>query len=314
MQLPQLKYKGGSDLMTGKSIRLFLTEGTPHGLICAEIVNWTLRVLVVARGDFGKLARREETRRPGVYLLVGDDPDRPTKRRVYVGESENVLKRLVQHNNDAEKEYWTHTALILSKDDNLTKSHIRFLESRIIRDVCETGRFVLDNSTRPTPAPLPEADTSDMEEFLGQLRILLPVLGFNVMERMTQQQINESGTQVLEQVPIFEMSPVGIHATMRIVDDEFVVQKGSTARKEGVASWTSYRALRDQLVEDGVLVEKEDLEQYVFADDYPFASPSAAAVVYAGNQNGRLVWKLKNTGKSYKDWQEDRLKAVGVDD
>jgi hypothetical protein len=163
-------------MATGKSIRLFLADGSPHGLIAAEIVNWTGCALVVPRAELGKLAKRDETRRPGVYLLVGSDPERLTRERVYVGESENVLARLAGHNRGNEKEFWTRTALILSKDENLTKSHIRFLESRIIADVQSAGRFVLDNPNHPEPPPLPEADQADMEQFLEQLRILLPVL------------------------------------------------------------------------------------------------------------------------------------------
>lgn len=88
--------------MIGKSIRLFLAEGTPHGLISAEIVNWTGRMLVVNRTDLDKLAHRPEARRPGIYLLSGADPEKPSKERVYVGESENVLGRLVQHDRKGE--------------------------------------------------------------------------------------------------------------------------------------------------------------------------------------------------------------------
>jgi len=301
--------------MVGKSIRLFLADGSPHGLISAEIGNWSGRLLVVAQADLAKLARRDEARRPGVYLLAGIDPDKPTRERVYVGESENIFSRLVEHNRLDEKDFWTRTALILSKDENLTKSHIRYLESRIIREVKAVGRFLLDNRNQPDTPPLPESDMADMEGFLSQVRILLPVLGFNLMQRLPQAEPSDDVTPTDEVAPLFEVSPSGLHATMQIVGDEFVVQKGSTARKEGTASWDTYRSLRDQLVEDGILVDSENRKHFVFAQDYAFASPSAAATaIYAGNQNGRLVWKHKKTGQTYKDWQETRLRAAGVND
>jgi Domain of unknown function (DUF4357) len=301
--------------MTGKSIRLFLAEGTAHGLISAEIVNWTGRVLIVNRSDLDKLAQRTEARRPGVYLLAGADPDKPSKERIYVGESENVLARLVQHDRKEEKEFWTRTALVTSKDENLTKSHIRFLESCLIHESRLAGRVVLDNGNVPDPAPLPEADVADMEYFLSQIRLLLPVLGFNLMQRLARADQTEGDNGREEESPLFEMTPIGLQAQMRFVDGEFVVLKGSTARKKGIASWTSYRSLREQLVEDGTLVDADNPDHFVFARDYAFASPSAAAaIIVAGNQNGWLVWKHKPTGKTYKDWQASRLEAAGVSD
>lgn len=300
--------------MIGKSIRLFLADGAAHGLIIAEIVNWTGRVLSVSRADMDKLAGREEARRPGVYLLAGDDPDKPSKDRVYVGESENVFKRLLEHHRRGEKEFWTKTALILSKDENLTKSHVRYLESRIIKEVRLAGRFILDNNTEPDVPAMPEADIADMEFFLEQLRMLLPVLSFNVMQRLEKSDLPDVGMPQDRNTPEFEMAVLGIPASMRIVGDEYVVLKGAMARKAARKSWTSYRSLRDQLVEDGILVDSPDPEFYRFEQDYAFASPSAAAaVIVAGNQNGHLAWKHRQTGQTYKDWQEERLAAAGVD-
>lgn len=205
--------------------------------------------------------------------------------------------------------------MVTSKDENLTKSHIRFLESHLIREIGQADRVVLDNGNEPEPPPLPEADRADMEYFLTQVRLLLPVLGFNLMQRLTtvERPTHDQGQE--DESPLFEMTPIGLHAQMRIVGGEFVVLKGSTARKKGLASWTSYRSLREQLVEDDTLVDADDPEQYVFARDCAFASPSAAAaIVIAGNQNGPTAWKHRATGCTYKDWQDSRLEAAGVSD
>jgi hypothetical protein len=108
--------------------------------------------------------------------------------------------------------------------------------------------------------------------------------------------------------PLFEMSPVGTNATAREYQGEFIVLKGSTARKQGIQSWTSYRQLREQLVQERHLTPGADDRYYVFEHDVPFNSPSAAAaVIVGGNQNGTLVWKVKGTGQSYKDWKDAKL-------
>src|SRR3954463_7612820 len=95
--------------------------------------------------------------------------------------------------------------------------------------------------------------------------------------------------------PIFAMNPVGTGARAQEIDGEFVVLKGSTARKQGIPSWTSYQALRDQLVQEGKLADGPNPSLYVFTEDVPFNSPSAAAaVVFGGNQRGPLVWRTED--------------------
>jgi len=94
-----------------------------------------------------------------------------------------------------------------------------------------------------------------------------------------------------------------------------VVLKGSTARRQGVESWSSGRAVRDALYEEDKLVDGGDPETLVFADNVSFSSPSqAASAVLAANVNGRTRWKIPSTGQTYADWQETRLKMAGVEE
>ncbi|MEQ9379491.1 MAG: GIY-YIG nuclease family protein, partial [Pirellulales bacterium] len=74
-----------------------MVEGTPNGVLTAEISNWTGKLVVCPRWQLEKLARREEPTRTGVYTLVGPDPDSTHRERVYIGESENIFERLKQH-------------------------------------------------------------------------------------------------------------------------------------------------------------------------------------------------------------------------
>jgi hypothetical protein len=93
--------------LNGKTIRIFLADGEPTGILLAEISNWTGKVLVAPRFRRGQLSKREEVRRTGVYLLVGPDPDDPSRALASIGEGDNVLKRLLRHN----------------KNESLTTSH-----------------------------------------------------------------------------------------------------------------------------------------------------------------------------------------------
>lgn len=64
----------------GRSIRLFLVDGTPNGLLTAEIMNWTGHVLTGPRSKLSELVQRPECGRTGIYFLVGPDPDNSLRR------------------------------------------------------------------------------------------------------------------------------------------------------------------------------------------------------------------------------------------
>ena len=299
--------------MNGRTIRIHLVDGSPTGMLAAEIINWTGKVLVSPRSHLAALAKRDEARRTGIYFLVGADPDNRNLERVYVGESDKVLSRLAQHDKDDSKDFWTRTIIVTSKDENLTKSHVRFLESRLIKIVSGTGRAKLANNTAPPAPVLPEADVADMDYFLGQIQMILPVLGFSFLQPRPSFDVTDQ--TVTGATPIFVIESVGVKAEAREVNGEFVVLKGSTVRKQGTDGWVSYRDLRQQLIEANLLVEGENPEYFVFADDFAFASPSAAAAVILGRQaNGRTEWKETTTRKSYANWQELQLKMAGIDD
>lgn len=296
--------------MNGKTIRLYLVDGVSNGILTAELINWTGKILVAPRISLPELSRRDEVKRTGIYVVVGPDPERPERDRVYIGEGDNVLTRLVAHDKDETKDFWTRAVVVISKDENLTKAHGRYLESRLIELAKEAQRASMANGTCP-PAPLlPEPDVADMEYFLNQIQLIFPVLGMDFL----QQKPSLSATSGQLTSPRFVIESVGVHARAAQVGDEFVVLEGSTARKEGVASWDTYRTLRDSLVAEGKLVDDGDSGFYTFREDVAFSSPSAAgSVVLARNCNGRRDWLVEGEGVTYAQWYESQLDSADVE-
>ncbi|QOJ04349.1 MAG: GIY-YIG nuclease family protein [Planctomycetia bacterium] len=295
----------------GRTIRIHLVEGAPTGTLTAEIMNWTGKVVVFSRSQLADAAKRAEAHRTGIYFLVGSDPDNPAREWVYIGEADDVLKRLAYHDRDERRDFWQRTVFIVSKDENLTKAHARYLESRLIQMANEAHRAKVRNDTAPPTPALPEADVADMEYFLEQVVMMMPVLGFGFLQPSPRVEL-AIGTA--PQSPLFRLAAAGVQAEARVVDGQFVVLKGSTARKQGVDSWTSYKGLRADLIESGRIVEGTDPQILVFEENVSFDSPSAAAAVVLGrNSNGRLAWKVADTGKTYADWQALQLELAGVD-
>jgi hypothetical protein len=296
--------------MSGKQIRLFLVDGTPGGLTTAEITNWTGHVLTGTRSDVGALLQRDEARRTGVYLLLGDDEEALGDTRCYIGEADVVADRLRHHLRD--KEFWDRIVVITSKDANLTKSHGRYLESRLIQLAAKAGRATLENGTAPPTPPLPEADISDMDEFLAQLQIVLPVLGVNVI-RVRPVVVKAVGAPASAESPIFVLheSGSGVKAQAQQIDGEFTVLEGSTAVAEwsriGGAestkkSYASYRAHHAQLVAEGVIAVDGGVGR--FTRDHVFSSPSTAGAIVVGRScNGRKEW-VSTEGQTFGVWED----------
>jgi hypothetical protein len=290
---------------SGRQIRLFLVDGTPLGIVTAEIMMWTGKALTAPRSRIADLVRRPEASRTGIYVLMGPDPDRANGAKCYIGEADIIGKRLPRHEGDDDKDFFDRVAIVVSKDENLTKAHARFLESQLIRLTKEAGSVKLANGTDPEFALLPEADRSDMAFFVDQLRIVLPILGFDLFRPSQVSGHHQGDTQN----PIFVLESVGASATGRDSDLGFVVLAGSTARKQGTTGFPEgYRSLRDQLIADGKLLQDQEPGLLRFAADIPFPSPSAAAsVVMARSANGQTEWKERGSGRSYREWRSSQI-------
>jgi hypothetical protein len=66
----------------GKTLRLFLADGTPSGIVVAEIINWSGQVIRVPQALLGDFLARRESNRTRVYLLVGDVGARERRSRI----------------------------------------------------------------------------------------------------------------------------------------------------------------------------------------------------------------------------------------
>jgi len=302
---------------------MYLADGTPGGLLTAEIMNWTGHVIAAPRSDLAALLQRPETARTGIYVLLGDDPESFGGSLAYIGEGDDVGKRLTQHARpeaQGGKDFWDRAIILTSKDANLTKAHARYLESRFIALAQQAERSRLLNGTAPAPLPLPlpEADVSDMEYFIEQAKIILPVLGVNILRSTATMSRSAGATSTgqamsapLPESPVFELGvkKYGITALAREFDGEFTVLEGSCARSSWTGSEHSYKVLHQTLVKHRVIIPGPDPNVSRFSRNYVFASPSAAAAVVVGHQaNGRDLWKLQGSSINYASWQ-----AQGID-
>jgi hypothetical protein len=290
----------------GKSIRIFLADAEVSGIRHAEIVNWTGQALAFPRAKVSELESWPEISRQGVYFLLGIDEE-TGQDAVYVGEAESVATRISQHLKDQKKEFWSECIAFTSKDENLTKSHIKYLESRLVASALQAERYVIKNSSTPQESGLPRADRSAMDEFAAHVKTLLGVLGHRVLDpvrsipksNLDSENISTSGKENLNGIEItsdnFRLSMGDISATAIRETDSFLVLAGSFATKTiNPNLQNGYKNVRERLIQSGTLIEK-DGQKYVFTKDCPFPSSSQAACVIVGYSiSGPQNWR--NTG------------------
>src|SRR6266849_3189832 len=114
----------------GRTIQLFLVDGSPNGLIIASIHGWTGSVLVSTQTTFAQLLARPETDRTGIYILHGPDTADPLRMRAYIGEADSVRDRI--GDSAGKRDFWETAVVVTVVDEALTKGHVRYLEARLI--------------------------------------------------------------------------------------------------------------------------------------------------------------------------------------
>lgn len=282
--------------MTSATIKLFLPHGDAKRLRVGEVSNWTGKALAAPRTELDDLLLREEAESAGVYFLFGTDPENGDTL-AYIGEAEVIRERLKQHKA---KDFWNALVVFVSKDENLTKAHIRYLENRLLQEAKRAGRYRLENSNTSNPK-LPESDREDMEVFLARIQQVLPVLGSDLLTPIAGS--HKSTTPQHELLCKIK----GATARGKRTEGGFVVFKASTAvlveRPSAEGQHPYIVALRKKLVLDGALVERNGVLE--FTKDVEFGSPSAAAaVIHGGGANGLTAWKNPH-GKSLKELEEN---------
>jgi hypothetical protein len=279
----------------GKTIKIFLIDGEPNGRMSCELSNWSGKAYKIPRIKVKDCIDRNDLTSTGVYLLFGKDEE--GKDLVYIGEAESILKRLNQHLN--QKDFWHETIVFISKDENLNKAHVKYLENRLHNIAHSAKRYKVENSIIPTQSSISESDRSEMEEFIENIKMLVNTLGHKVFDEkreIKQKQITD----------VFYLRGArGAEATGEPTSDGFVVYKGSKAAKDTTNSMNfNLIKLREKLTYDAIFIDK--VEFLEFSEDFLFSSPSAAAAIVMGRSaNGLTEWKLKS-GKTLKEFETNQ--------
>lgn len=282
----------------GKTIKLFLIDGDTNGRLTCELSNWTGKAYKIPRNSIKICSDRPELQTTGVYMLLNKSADLSEKGQLYIGEAEDIFKRLTQHVK--EKDFWNEAIVFISKDDNLNKAHIKYLENRLHEIATTANRFELFNTQKPTQSSISEPDKAEMEEFLSNILTLISTLGYNAFEQIRQVDTKE---EIEKEEDLFYISAVrGANGIGKTTSEGFVVFENSQIADPVTNSYPeTMQKLRDTLISESVIVKEQD--KMILKLDYLFSSSSSAAMIIMGRSaNGLTEWKMKS-GKTLQDYE-----------
>lgn len=276
----------------GKSIELFLVNGTADSLITAELSNWNGKAIKIPRIEVAS-CNRDDITQAGVYFLFCKEDDGSDS--VYIGEAENVKDRLVQHLRDCQTEkeeyYWNTAVIFIGRD--LNKALIRYLENRFVEMArnCKRCNVITKNTYHNTV--MKESQIAVMEEFIDNVKILINALGYKVLEPFAH--VDSSSSNVDDE--LLYITSCSVNATGKVTVEGFVVFAGASIDKRDSADSLSegMKKLRQKLL------ESDKVDNYITKEDILFSSSSTAAKFLLGySVSGPQRWKTKD-GRSLKE-------------
>lgn len=282
----------------GKSIELFLVNGTADSLIIAELSNWNGKAIKIPRIEVSS-CNRDNITQAGVYFLFCKEDDGSDS--VYIGEAENVKDRLVQHLRDyqseKEKYYWSTAVVFIGRD--LNKALIRYLENRFVEIARASKRYLVLTKNTYRNTVMKESQIAVMEEFVDNVKILINALGYKVLEPFAQ--VDPSNDTVDDK--LLYITSGSVNATGKVTAEGFVVFAGATLNeKMSVRSLSAGMQKQRQK-----LFDPSKVNNLVTTEDILFSSSSAAADFILGySVSGPRTWKTKG-GRTLKELEDKQV-------
>lgn len=113
-------------------------------------------------------------------MLLSDDSEDGGSTEIYIGETDSFQDRIMDHL--AKKDWWSRFVVFVSKDKNLTKAHVKYLERELYKlSEQAIGTLNVKNANEPSGSSLPESDCHSMSEFLHNIIFVMETLGLGVL-------------------------------------------------------------------------------------------------------------------------------------
>ena len=286
--------------MADKTIKLFIMESKKN-LKAVDLSNWIGKVYIGDRKHVEIIQTIPDiAKSTGVYFLLGRDID-SDETFLYIGEADDVAHRIKQHANTKSMEWFEKFIVFVSKDMDLTKAHVRYLEKSFYDLAKENLTTIsLQNKCCPPGSNLSDSDIAYMQEFQNNMVLILNNLGLIDFVKTSETETTKSKKNIfylsLSQDRKDKDGNVA-QARMQITENGYLLLKGSYIESVERQSFKThiYHKIREKLEAEGVFEQSDVKGLLVAKENIPFKACSAAAAVAKNRAtNGRSEWKLQD--------------------
>ena len=266
-----------------KTIITYLVDWNPTWIKTIELSNWIWKWIIIPRAKLKDSKTRDELNKPAIYFLFWENND--WEKLAYIWESENLINRIQNH--DSNKSFWDVVIAFISKDNNLTKADVKYLESKAINKAKKIWIYNLENNVNPVENNLPEYQKSTMDEFINNIDLLISANWYPILKDII---INK-----IEKNDIYHCKWPDANSSWTYSSDWFLVFKWSETRKKlSKTAWSWIEWMQKSLYSEWIIKELNN-NKFIFTKDYLFKSPSASAsLILSRRANWWLEWKDKN--------------------
>lgn len=282
-------------------INLFLLDGTANGRIKCTIDGRSGIIFKIPRKDLAKSKDRDELKRDGVYILLGEENGQAT---IYIGQAgsrknaNGILSRLGEHDRDPAKAFWTEALILTTTDNSFGATEISWLEHKFCNMAIKAARYAVKNGNDPSPGNLTEEKESALEEQIDFVKLILSAIGYKIFEppqKVLPPPVIDSGEEIFYLPRKIKALGKNINAKMKRTPTGYKVLAGSELSPlDAECLSANLKKLR----------HSDKIANWILLEDMEFNSPSTAASFVLGNNiNGLVEWKTKD-GVPLKDLQE----------
>ncbi|MGO5384973.1 GIY-YIG nuclease family protein [Ligilactobacillus salivarius] len=318
----------------GKSITVYLMDGDSSQRYQVTLDNWNIKAYKIPVGLVAASNSLDSIHTAGVYFLFGYVEG---QKSVYVGEAEDVYRRLTQHIPEKDGYIWDNAVVFIASEIGvLDKARVKYLENRFYNIIKDANSYRLLNRNEPTKSTITKYSEDAMEVVIDNIKLIIPVLGYTPFKNRISESVaaikNNSNSRDTpfenlisesefssENEEIFYIKNTKLQAKCRFNLDiymfnsdnpqsglmPFTLLKGSQISNVKSSLRKSLKQLRQECIDSNAI--KDGILQ---KDLRCFDSASYVAGFILGRSSNGSIELRTNDGQTFKDWLAKRQNKI----
>lgn len=296
--------------------------------------NWNIKAYKIPVGLVAASNSLDSIHTAGVYFLFGYVEG---QKSVYVGEAEDVYRRLTQHIPEKDGYIWDNAVVFIASEIGvLDKARVKYLENRFYNIIKDANSYRLLNRNEPTKSTITKYSEDAMEVVIDNIKLIIPVLGYTPFKNRISESVaaikNNSNSRDTpfenlisesefssENEEIFYIKNTKLQAKCRFNLDiymfnsdnpqsglmPFTLLKGSQISNVKSSLRKSLKQLRQECIDSNAI--KDGILQ---KDLRCFDSASYVAGFVLGRSSNGSIELRTNDGQTFKDWLAKRQNKI----